>query len=74
MRAYMKSAMPCLGVPAAGVREVCRAVHAESLDDIRDLWDDARFREERYVAIGLSKGFIAVESLPLFEHMIVTGA
>ena len=74
MRAYMKSAMPCLGVLAAGVREVCRAVHADSLDDIRDVWDGARFREERYVAIGLSKGFIAVESLPLFEHMIVTGA
>ncbi|HEX7525234.1 MAG TPA: DNA alkylation repair protein [Gaiellaceae bacterium] len=74
MRAYMKSAMPCLGVLAAGVREVCRAVHAESLDDVRDVWDGARFREERYLAIGLSKGFIAVESLPLFEHMIVTGA
>jgi 3-methyladenine DNA glycosylase AlkD len=74
MRAYMKSAMPFLGVQSAGVREVCAALEAASLHDIRRLWDEAEYREERYVAIGLSRPFVAVEALPLFEHMVVTGA
>ena len=71
MRAYMKSAMPFLGVQAAGVAEVVRALPQASVDDVRRLWDAARYREERYVAIGLSRG---LADLPLFEHMIVTGA
>jgi 3-methyladenine DNA glycosylase AlkD len=74
MRAYMKSELPFFGVQAAGVREVCRLVPAESLDEIRKLWDEAQHREERYVAIGLSREFVSPEALLLFEHMIVTGA
>ena len=75
MRAYMKSEMPFLGVQSAGVGEVCKALAAAvRLDDVRRLWDEAEFREERYVAIGLSKPLVSVDALPLFEHMIVTGA
>ena len=74
MRAYVKSAMPCLGVQARGVGEVCRAVEPRSLEELRRLWDEAEYREERYVAIGLSARFVIPEALPLFEHMIVTGA
>ena len=74
MRAYMKSELPFLGVQAAGVREVCQLVSVGSLDEIRKLWDEAQHREEKYVAIGLSREFVSLEALPLFEHMIVTGA
>ncbi len=46
---------------------------------MRTLWEGAEFREERYAAIALT-GYRAYASyqdmstLPLYEHMIVTGA
>lgn len=73
MRAYMRSEMPFLGVQAPDVRKICRTVQASSIQELRQLWDQATYREERYVAVGLSGRFLVPAALPLFDHMIVTG-
>jgi len=87
MQAYMKSAMPYLGVPAPQLRQVCRAVFAAhslaSFDEWRAtalaLWREAHFREERYAAIGLTgdrryRSYQRLDALPIYEEMIVSGA
>jgi len=87
MQAYMKSAMPYHGVPAAGVRAICKQLFAGlALPDraaweraVRAIWDGARFREERYAAIALSgvraaRAHQTPESMALYEHIVVTGA
>jgi len=87
MRAYMKSAMPYLGVQTPRLREACRLVfHAHrlaSFDDWRDtvlaLWHGAHFREERYAALVLTgersyRDYQTLDALPLYEELIVTGA
>jgi 3-methyladenine DNA glycosylase AlkD len=88
MRAYMKSDMPFLGVQkpsrALALRPVLRArvlaSRAEWEAAIRELWDHASFREERYAATDLAQvrtyGEWAADpaSLPLYDHLIVTGA
>lgn len=87
MQAYMKSAMPYLGVSAVPRRAVCREVFAElswktSADwqaDVLAVWRGARFREERYAALELSgvraaRAFQHIDALPMYEEMIVTGA
>jgi 3-methyladenine DNA glycosylase AlkD len=87
MQAYMKSAMPYHGVSAPALRDVCRRVFAGyNLSDParwrRDalaLWRQARYREERYGAIALTGDrraapFQTLETLPMYEEMIVTGA
>lgn len=87
MQAYMKSAMPYLGVQAPQLRAVCRAAFARCpLPDARawqaamgTLWRAAAYREERYAAIELAgyKPYHAFETLavlPLYEEMIITGA
>lgn len=88
MQAYMKSALPFHGVqkPArvAAVRPVFKA---QTLPDrtawenaIRTLWDSADYREERYAATDLARHrrylpwSTAITSLPLYDHLIVTGA
>lgn len=87
MRQYMKSELPFRGVPAPGRRRFGRTVFTEHpLPDeaswrsvVLELWRDARFREERYLAIDLT-GFRAYRRwqspalLPLYEEMVVTGA
>ncbi|BDH56967.1 DNA alkylation repair protein [Tsukamurella sp. PLM1] len=85
MQAYMKSAMPFLGVPSPQVRAITADARRENppadLDELRDvvlaLWDDAEYREERYAAqhllrYRLGRGEPAL--LPLHEHIAVTGA
>jgi 3-methyladenine DNA glycosylase AlkD len=87
MQAYMKSAMPYLGVPTPARRAVFRAVFgkAEWRDaaawqtDALTLWREAKFREERNCAIELgglraARAFQTMGALPLYEEMIVTGA
>jgi 3-methyladenine DNA glycosylase AlkD len=87
MQAYMKSSMPFLGVPVPVARTVCRAVYnADRIADreaweatVRELFDTARFREERYAALALVshryyRDFQVPRSLPLYEHLVVTGA
>jgi len=87
MRAYMKSAMPFLGVGASPLRRVCREVFAgvefPSAAAFRrtalSLWRGARYREERHCAIELTghrrfDRFQDMAALPMYEEMIVTGA
>ncbi|BDD83096.1 DNA alkylation repair protein [Tsukamurella pulmonis] len=85
MQAYMKSAMPFLGVPAAAVRSITstalRTHPPADLDGLRAavlaLWDEAEFREERYAAQNLLRhrlGRGEPALLPLHEHIAVTGA
>jgi len=87
MQAYMKSAMPYLGVSTVPMRKVCKAVFA-GLDwpdsaawqkDVLAIWRGARFREERYAAIELTgvraaHAFQRMDALPMYEEMIVDGA
>src|SRR5262245_10018123 len=87
MQAYMKSAMPYLGVPAPALRRVVKRVVAELPTATAaawqraalSLWRGARFREERYAAVELTgdaraRSFQTLETLPMYEEMIVTGA
>jgi 3-methyladenine DNA glycosylase AlkD len=87
MRAYMKSAMPFLGVQAPLRRAVCGRVYAaHPLADERTwtkaaltLWRTARYREERYAAIHLTghrlyKQYQTPRALPMYEEMITSGA
>lgn len=88
MRAYMKSEMPFLGVQKPQrVRAVRPALRAHVLPDrsqwegaTRQLWDEATFREERYAATDVAQAGSYVgwardpTSLPLYDHLIVTGA
>lgn len=87
MQAYMKSAMPYLGVSSVPRRAALKPVLA-GLDwmdaaawqaDVLDVWRHAAFREERYAALDLTglkaaRDFQRIDTLPLYEEMIVTGA
>ncbi|TWS25144.1 DNA alkylation repair protein [Tsukamurella sputi] len=85
MQAYMKSEMPFLGVPAPAARSIvtsARRTHppadrADLVATVRELWDEAVYREERYAAQHLLRGRLTkgrLELLPLHEHIAVTGA
>jgi 3-methyladenine DNA glycosylase AlkD len=87
MQAYMKSAMPCLGVSAVPLRKLCKEVFSdlryqtgnEWQADVLTLWRGARFREERYAAIELTgiraaRPFQRIAALPMYAEIIVTGA
>jgi 3-methyladenine DNA glycosylase AlkD len=87
MQAYMKSAMPYLGVRVPDVRRVVRSAaagvpfadRAVLEATVRALWDGADYREERYAATALcdTAGARAARDpalLPLYRHLIVTGA
>lgn len=87
MQAYMKSAMPYLGVSSVPRRKLCKELFA-GLDwpsseawqaDVLALWRAAQFREERYCALELTgvraaRRFHTLEALPMYEEMIVSGA
>lgn len=81
-RAYMKSAMPFLGVRTPDVRRIARAAAArttepgELLELALELWDEASHREERYAAMGvLGLRPLAGDPalVPVIEHMVGTG-
>jgi 3-methyladenine DNA glycosylase AlkD len=87
MQAYMKSAMPYLGVQTPTFRETIRPLLAAhplgSADEWRDtvlaLWRKAKYREERYAAIEIAGHnrygeFRTMDSLPMYEEMITSGA
>jgi 3-methyladenine DNA glycosylase AlkD len=87
MQAYMKSAMPYLGVSAVPLRQACKALFKDLQwpdsqswqADVLALWRGADYREERYAAIELSgaraaRTFQRMDALPMYEEMIVTGA
>jgi 3-methyladenine DNA glycosylase AlkD len=87
MQAYMKSAMPYWGVPAPGMREICKRVFAghaiktapQWREACLQLWRDAGYREERYAALELTghrlyREWQTLATIPMYEEMIVTGA
>jgi len=79
---YMKSAMPYLGVRMPDLRRAQRSVFAahplETEDDLqaelRALWDEADFREERYTALALLDRYPQWVSLALLERLIIEGS
>ena len=86
-QAYMKSAMPFLGVGVPRCRRIAGSVfRAHSLPDagaweaaILDLWREAAHREERYAAIELLlfkqyARWLEPARVPLVEELVVTGA
>jgi 3-methyladenine DNA glycosylase AlkD len=87
MQAYMKSAMPYLGVSTVPMRALCKQLFASLTwpdsaawqKDALTIWRAARFREERYAAIELTgvraaRGLQHMDALPMYEEMIVEGA
>ena len=87
MQAYMKSAMPYLGVPVPAVRALVRAEAKArppaSTDDLAAtagaLWREAGHREERYAATALTavpaaRRLQTTALLPFYREMITTGA
>ena len=87
MQAYMKSAMPYRGVTSGPLRRLLAEVYAaRPLADrgsweaaVRELWDAASHREERYAAMALaSHRHYQVhqdpDALDLYAHLVVTGA
>ena len=83
MQAYMKSAMPFLGVPAPArrqiVRDAIRAHPCRSGDDLaqlaRSLWRDATHRELRYAALDLfrmapHRRLLTIALLPLARELL----
>jgi 3-methyladenine DNA glycosylase AlkD len=88
MRAYMKSAMPFHGTPAKEVDRVAKALwatHAPASEQeyarvLLLFWRSATHREERYLALRLTrhrhggKKWRSMAMLPVYEELIVTGA
>jgi 3-methyladenine DNA glycosylase AlkD len=90
MRAYMKSAMPMLGVPQPVRAKALRPLlAAHPLPDaarwraaVLAIWRDATHREERYAALSVARHrpyahFLLSEphrSLELLDELVVTGA
>ncbi|MCV0336104.1 DNA alkylation repair protein [Microbacterium sp.] len=82
-QAYMKSALPFLGVRVPGVRAVARGLAREVTDTavLRGtalvLWREAAFREERYAAsalMALRPVRARLDMLDVHEEMIRSGA
>lgn len=86
-QAYMKSAMPYRGLDAKTLRAACKRVFlAHPLPSFAawrkvalELWDEARFREERYAALELTghrlyRAHQTLEAMPMYERFIVQGA
>lgn len=87
MQAYMKSAMPYYGVSSVPLGALTKQLFADfPLPDAKTwaetaqaIWDDADYREERYVAVGLTGhrmygDYQTPDALGLYEHFIVDGA
>ena len=87
MRQYMKSEMPYRGVQTPLLRRICRGLflrHPIKEKDVwcevvLDLWRKAENREERYAALVLAgakphEPFRTLDTLPLWEELVVTGA
>jgi 3-methyladenine DNA glycosylase AlkD len=87
MQAYMKSALPYRGVTSAPLRALLTDLYTRHpLPDrttwescVRELWDRAGYREERYAAMALAshRHYSAYQdpgAMPLYRHLVVTGA
>ena len=86
-QAYMKSAMPFIGVTVPEVRKRAKTVYRNHPIDsagawrrvVQHLWRNAAYREVRYAAleaIGYSRyrRFLNLDALPLIEELVTTGA
>jgi 3-methyladenine DNA glycosylase AlkD len=84
MAAYMKSDMPCFGVPKPGRAEIEREIRRrfaapgrrELERTVKALWRRPH-REEKYLAIAVARTWperIGPASLPLYERLIREGA
>lgn len=84
---YMRSAMPFHGIATPELRQVVRPLlrahpptdRATWEASVRELWDGASHREERYAALELAEHRAArpwqdPSALPLHRHLVVTGA
>ena len=84
---YMKSSMPFMGVRVPVMRKTARAVFDryppndpdEWRATILALWQEAKYREQRYAAVELAVHrpflrWLTVASVPLLEELIVDGA
>ena len=87
MRAYMKSEMPYRGVQKpTRSKLVSEVLRTNPLSDkqawqgtVLDLWRNAEYREERYVALDFAgapqyRAFRTLDTLPMFEEIVVSGA
>lgn len=87
-QAYMKSAMPYRGITYPALARLTKPLLADGIADrgrwllvIGQLWDQARFREERYCALHVAQHRTATEhrladpagSMTLYRHLIATG-
>lgn len=83
----MKSTMPFYGVGVPAVRKLAQTACAagqplefdEWVDTVLTLYRGAKYREERYAALGIAgyrcyREFHTMQALPLHEELIVTGA
>ena len=83
----MKSAMPYHGVTAPRLKQALRPILATYAPPdratweatVRELWDGATHREERYAATALARHRTArawqdPSALDLYRHLVVTGA
>ncbi|MBZ5740249.1 DNA alkylation repair protein [Nocardioides mangrovi] len=86
-QAYMKSAMPYRGFTKPELTRLLRPLltlhppaDRESWEaTVRDLWDGATHREERYAALAVVRDrratqWLDPDSVPLARHLLVTGA
>ncbi|HEY1156572.1 MAG TPA: DNA alkylation repair protein, partial [Arthrobacter sp.] len=84
-QAYMKSALPSLGVRVPEVRNIAAwaarefppASAAQLRATVLELWRSSTFREERYAAIDLTAHRVLagdLDMLPVYEEIIRTGA
>ena len=88
-QAYMKSPLPYRGITAPGLKALLRPILADpglQLTDraaweraVRELWDEATHREERYAATALTghrtyRRWQDPHTLDLYRHQVVTGA
>ncbi len=87
MRAYMKSDMPFRGVQKPARRKLLREVLKNNplpdkqawRESIVELWRNAEYREERYLALDVTgapqyREHRTPDILPMLEEMVVTGA
>ncbi len=81
-QAYMKSAMPFLGVRVPQARRIAKQAARQTTDAAAlrsaglELWDAAEYREERYAAMALlsARALRGDQDLvPLIAHMVRTG-
>lgn len=80
----MKSEMPCLGVQKVARTKALSAVFAATdlnrqqwLAAAGSLWDNAKYREERYAALALLRrhsDWLTPADEPFLRHLITTGA